>query len=75
MELTIPSVSYDPYHMGHMSHTVCDTVTDTYPYNTGRIYNTMKVFIPIIASLCVELNLNPLYLCIPVTFACSFAFM
>jgi sodium-dependent dicarboxylate transporter 2/3/5 len=37
--------------------------------------STASVFIPIIASLCVELNLNPLYLCIPVTFACSFAFI
>ena len=44
-------------------------------YSLIPIYNKMKVFIPIIASLCVELNLNPLYLCIPVTFACSFAFM
>jgi len=37
--------------------------------------STASVFIPIIAALCVEMNINPLMLCIPVTMACSFAFI
>lgn len=37
--------------------------------------STASVFIPIIASLCLAKGLNPLFLCIPVTMACSFAFI
>jgi len=37
--------------------------------------STASVFIPIIAALCVNMSINPLLLCIPVTMACSFAFI
>lgn len=37
--------------------------------------STASVFLPILMSVCVNMNINPLYLCIPVTMACSFAFI
>jgi sodium-dependent dicarboxylate transporter 2/3/5 len=37
--------------------------------------STASVFLPILMMVCVEMSINPLILCIPVTMACSFAFM
>ena len=36
---------------------------------------TATIFLPILASLCVGMAINPLLLLVPATFACSFAFM
>lgn len=37
--------------------------------------STASVFLPILMMVCVEMSINPLILCIPVTMACSFAFI